>query len=162
MVPEDLQREAVLGHWALGGAVVGTSQSGYKELSKHLPAPLSGSPGISGGLLSTHLGPCCNAAACHCTQPLCCKPVSCGHKEEELSEPLCSRDLLPGLLSQWGLTQASPGMGNCFSQFRCSSCHGQSSSLTPHCGQMGLLSSLQARQSRGSPPEPRQTPEDAC
>lgn len=119
VVPEDLQREAVLGHWALGGAVVGTGQSGYKELSKHSPAPLSGSPGISGCLLSTHLGPCCNAAACHCTQPLCCKPVSCGHKEEELSEPLCSRTSFqascpsggsPRNLLGWGTASLSLGV----------------------------------------------------
>lgn len=68
--------------------VVGTGQSGCKELSKHSPSPLSGSqaPG-SRFLLSTHLGPCCNAGACRCTQPLCCKPVSCGHKKDAISQP---------------------------------------------------------------------------
>lgn len=37
-------------------------------------------------VLSTHLGLCCNAEVCHCTQPLCYKPVSCGHRKEVPSQ----------------------------------------------------------------------------
>ena len=66
--------------------------------------------------LSTHLGPCCNAGACHCTQLLCCKHVSCGRKREELSQPgYTHATLLPGLhpgpLFWWGLIRLLPGLG---------------------------------------------------
>jgi hypothetical protein len=37
-------------------------------------------------MFSTHLGLCCNVEAYHCTQPLCCKLVSCRHREQGLSQ----------------------------------------------------------------------------
>lgn len=135
------------------GPVVGTSQSGSREHCKHSPCL----PG-SGCVLSTHLGRCCNAGAYRCTQPLCCKPVSCkASKRSSFSRGarslLRSSDVCPPPLSRWGLTQASPASGNWAAlTFAFSSC--PASWPDHHHGQQDLLSSQglsEARQGRGSP-----------
>lgn len=90
------------GRWGPGGGL----RSGPASLAIRSPPSTRLFDSVvfrgSGGrcLLSTHLGLCCNAGAYHCTQLLCCKPVSCGHKGEERSQlgaprPPCSRASCP-------------------------------------------------------------------
>ena len=108
------------GHWWLGGG----SQWGRASLPIRSPQALASWLRSSGGewlRLSTHLGPCCNAGAYHCTQLLCCKHVSCGHKGEELSQPgYIHTTLLPGPPPRPPVLmrahRASPGVGNCSCQ----------------------------------------------
>lgn len=159
------RRQAARGPWAPAergrhrgagtgrGPVAGTGQSGSTEHCKRSPR-LPGSRCV----LSTHLGQCCNAGAYRCTQPLCCKPVSCKASERSsFSWGACSllrsSDVCPAPLSRWGLTQASPVAGNWAAlTFAFSSC--PASWPDHHGGQPDLLSSQglsEARQGHGSP-----------
>lgn len=71
---------------------------------------LSSWPG--GSVLPTYLCLCCNAGVYRCTLPLCCMPVSCGYRGEELFQlgvhtPLCCRDSTQ--LQTRGKQRAHPG-----------------------------------------------------
>lgn len=132
VVPEDPQRGGA-GPPGAGGGWVRTGQSGCKKFLKHLPAPLSGSPGISGAcrLLTSASAVMLELVAVHSLFAV--RPFPADTRRRG-SLRLCSRDLRPGLRTRWALTQASPGMGNCDSHFRCSSCCGQRSGLTTTAG----------------------------